>query len=73
MFLRLSVSHSVHGGGCLPQGMLGYTPQQTPPGQTPPTQTPPWTDTLPPADGHCSGRYAFSWNAFLFNYNFIRL
>ena len=31
MFLHLSVSHSVHsgvgGGVCLPQCMLGYTPQ----------------------------------------------
>ena len=33
MFLHLSVSHSVHRGGCLHQCMLGYT-------------TPSWTDTL---------------------------
>ena len=27
MFLHLTVSHSVHGGGwCLPHFMLGYTP-----------------------------------------------
>ena len=26
MFLHLSVSHSVHGGGYLPQCILGYTP-----------------------------------------------
>ena len=36
MFLHLSVSHSVHGRGCLPQCMLGYTPPplraDTPPG-----------------------------------------
>ena len=44
-------------------------PGQTPPRQTPlpsrhslPGQTPP-----PPRDGHCSGRYASYWNAFLFN------
>ena len=37
MFLHLSVILSM--GGCLPQCMLGYTPQQTPPGQTPPRQT----------------------------------
>ena len=41
------------GVGCLPQCMLGYTP---------PRQTP-----LP--DGHCSGRYASYWNAFLVNIN----
>ena len=43
-------------GGCLPQCMLGYTTTTTP-RQTPP----PW------ADGHCCGRYASYWNAFLFN------
>ena len=53
-------------------------PGPTPPGQThsldkhplgrhPPT----WADTRPPrqrppSDGHCSGRYASYWNAFLF-------
>ena len=31
------------------------TPQQTPPGRHPP----------PPPDGHCNGRYASYWNAFL--------
>ena len=41
MFLHLSVSHSVHGGGdCLPQCMLGYTPQE---------QTPPLGADIPPA------------------------
>ena len=56
------------------------TPRQTPPWQTPPSadapsadispmQTPPPkadTLTLLPQDGHCSGRYASYWNAFLF-------
>ena len=51
MFLHLSVSHSVHRGGCLPQCMLGYTPRQKPPWTDPPGQTHPlpstcW-DTLP--------------------------
>ena len=48
MILHLFLSHSVHGGGRLPQCMLGYThpPRQTPPPwQTLPGQTPPWTDT----------------------------
>ena len=40
----------------------------------PPGQTPPWADTpgqmhtprqTPPSSGHCSGRYASYWNAFL--------
>ena len=32
----------------------------------PPWQTPsPWADTPLPSDGHCSGRYASYWNAFL--------
>ena len=46
MFLHLSVSHSVHRGGGLPQCMLGYTPLgrhpllvRHPPGQTPPPKT----------------------------------
>ena len=35
MFLQLSVSHSVHGGGVLPQCMLGHPPgADTPPKQT---------------------------------------
>ena len=56
MFLHLSVSHSVHMGGCLPQCMLEYNlPGQIPPppGQIPPGQTPtlgrhPRADTPPP-------------------------
>ena len=64
------------GGGC-----VADTPNQTlPPGHTPQADTP-WTDTPradtplaqcmlgypPPTGGHCSGRYASYWNAFLFN------
>ena len=45
-----SVCHFVH------RGMSG----RTPPGRHP------RADTLPPADGYCSGRYASYWNAFLF-------
>ena len=56
-------------GGCLPQCMVGYTPQSRhlpgsrhpPPEQTPPTGA----DTPPPRDGHCCGRYASYWNALL--------
>ena len=53
---------SVHGG------LSG----QTPPRQTPPQADTPQADTPPgrhplgrPQDGHCSGRYASYWNAFL--------
>ena len=35
------VCHSVHGGGCLPQCMLGYTHTLA---DTPLEQTPPWAD-----------------------------
>ena len=49
------VSYSVHRAGCLPQCMLGYTPPADTPQGRPPA-----------ADGHCSGRYASYWNAFLF-------
>ena len=37
-------------------------PGRHPPRQTPPSQTPPGR----PPNGHCSGRYASYWNAFLF-------
>ena len=53
MFLHLSVSHSVHKGAGSASVHAGI-------------------HTLlgrhPPADGHCSGRYASYWNAFLFIY-----
>ena len=55
-----------------------YTPRHTPPRQTPPGIHPlgrhpqadtSWADPLlqtpHPSDGHCSGRYASYWNAFL--------
>ena len=48
-------------GGCTP-------PRQTsPPADTPLDRLPPPGRHLPPPpqDGHCSGRYAFYWNAFL--------
>ena len=47
---------------------LGRHPQVDTPlrADTPSGQTLLWTDT-PPADGHCSRRYASYWNAFLFN------
>ena len=109
-YVFTGVCLSTGGRGCLPQCMVGYTPQsrhppgsrhppradtpqsrhppeQTPPEQTPPEQTP-WADTPqeqtppradtpleqtppgsrppPPRDGHCCGRYASYWNAFLF-------
>ena len=49
MFLHLSVSHSVHRGGCLPGGCIPACTGQTPP---------------PGRHPHCSGRYAAYWNAF---------
>ena len=60
-------------GGVHPQA--DTTPQADnlwadPMGRHPPGQTPPWADTPQadtlPSDGHCSGRYASYWNAFLF-------
>ena len=48
LFSQASVSHSVHGGGCLLQCMLWYTPQAgTLQGGTPPMQVHPWTGTHP--------------------------
>ena len=83
---RLSVHRGV-GWGCLPQCMLGYhlpppradTPrEQTPPrADTLPEQTTPRSRHLPPRYGHCCGRYASYWNAFLcilkFKFNLIQL
>ena len=66
--VMFSVKNSVH------RGLSARHPQAN----TPPRQTPPWADTPtpldrpprqtppPPADGHCSGRSASYWNAFLF-------
>ena len=42
------------GGGCIPACTGTDTSRQTPPGRH-----------TPPPDGHCSGRYASYWNAFL--------
>ena len=59
MFLQASVCPQGGGGWCLPQCMLGCHP--LPGADTPtPEETPP-----PRADGHCCGRYASYWNAFL--------
>ena len=65
----ISVCHSVHGWGVSASGSGGCTPPaDTPIGRHPPRQTSPRADN-PPPDGHCSGRYASYWNAFLFNRN----
>ena len=62
--------------GCLPSACWDTPPWQTPPGRHPPGRHtplgrhPPWKHTSPPGstppNGHCSGRYASYWNAFLF-------
>ena len=72
IFSQVCVKNSVHrGGGCLPQCMLGYTPQeQTPPGSrhppgadtplgadTPREQTPPRADTHPQEQTHPLSRH----------------
>ena len=49
MFSEASVSHCVYGLGSLPAG--GGLPPNPP--------------VLTSSGGHCSGRYAFYWNAFL--------
>ena len=68
-YRRLSVHKGV-GWRCLPQCILGYHPPKadTPQEQTPPQEadTPPKKQTPPPRYGHCCGRYASYWNAFLF-------
>ena len=82
MFLRLSVSHSVHRGG-LPQCMLGYhtpppsrhpplpgPPDQAPPGGcTPREQTrPPWDQVPPGADTPLAADgYCCGWYASYWN------
>ena len=65
MFLHLSVSHSVH-RGCVSQHAFGADtppPADLPLGRNP-TPLSRHTPLLP--DGHCCGRYASYWNAFLF-------
>ena len=66
-YVFTGVCHSVNGGGCLPQCMLGYhTP---PPGSRhPPRADHPGSRLPPEADSgihSMSGRYASYWNAFL--------
>ena len=63
MFLHLSVSHCVHGG--VADTPWADTPQADPHNRHTPWADIPQTDT--PRDGHCSGRYASYWNAFLFS------
>ena len=60
MFSEASVSHSVHKGVCLwglPPGMSAFSGRSA------------YGDlhaVLTSSGGHCSGRYASYWNAFLF-------
>ena len=55
VFSQMCVKNSVHEGGrCTPLGR--HPSRHTPPDQTPPS----------PREGHCSGRYASYWSAFLF-------
>ena len=76
-YVFTGVCLSTEGWGCLPQYMLWYPPRSRHPlpGQTPRSQSrhappgsrhPPRADTPPPRYGHCCGRYASYWNAFLF-------
>ena len=68
MFSQACVKNSVQGVVYTPVGAPpGIQPRADPlgrhhPGQTPP---PPRQTQPPPPDGHCSGRYASYWNAFL--------
>ena len=60
MFLHLSVGHSVQSE---------VSSRHHPPGQTPPLSRPPCpvhAGIHHPPGGHCSGRYACYWNAFLY-------
>ena len=63
IFLQVSVILLT--GGCLPQCMLGYPPEQTLPGSRHPwEQTPPWRRACWEIQS-IRGRYASYWNAFL--------
>ena len=68
LYFHKHLSFCPRGGG-VSQHALGHTPL---PGQTPPLgrdpgRHPPGRHThIPSAYGHCSGRYASYWNAFLY-------
>ena len=64
MFSQACVKNSVR-GGVHPLFRPPRTHTQTPWAHTPWVDIPPGRP-LPPLDGHCSGRYASYWNAFLF-------
>ena len=78
MFLHLSVSHSVHGGGgvCYPSMHSRWYPSVIAGGSalrggvcSPGVPAPvggACLETPLKADGYCCGRYASYWNAFLF-------
>ena len=67
MFSQACVKNSVHMGHALGQAApLPSARWDTPPGQTPTGQT-------SPPHGHCSGRYASYWNAFLYQINNLRI
>ena len=69
---------------CIPTFTEAHTPWADTPQADPPVRPPPWADTPwetppgrhplgrhpPPPDGHCSGRYATYWNAFLYSCSF---
>ena len=71
MFLHLSVSHSVHRGVCILACIGADTATPVYPsiqhafGKTPPVYPSMHWGRHPP--GHCSGRYASYWNAFLYS------
>ena len=64
MFSQACVKNSVHGEGGEPPQTDTPTLRQTPPGRHAPGRH--LSPGLPPRNGHCSGRYASYWNAFLF-------
>ena len=60
---------SVHTGVCILACTGADASRWTPRGQTTPWADTPLLDRHPSTDGHCSGRYASNWNAFLFGIN----
>ena len=69
VFTSMCQEFCPQGGVCHTLPWQADTPpgRQTPPWADPPQADTPRADTPPPADGYCSGRCTFYWNAFLFH------